>query len=232
MNIKLLLYCNIILCFLYCKSIAVKPTEFIFDGLILNSNFTYEKFMGQHDSPSEVINLGEYQYIGDTLKLMTNVELYVSKLTEPKVTNCEENLVRIRFKEYIYGNERSNMNMNWFHMELKALNSENDTTTVWRPNSFDNNTNFYEVVFNKKEFNGLKEIWLEFWNQPTTKPINLPKNYNCMEITIPILLTINGSQLSESLSLGMNELLIKRKNRMYIVESPRRNKVYRIKNCK
>ena len=223
-----LLFLTLVL--LSCSKFTIaKPDNISFGGVTLYPNKTFDLIYAEHDVSGVILTFGEYYYHGDTLLLEINKDLYLDKLTKPIPTLCETNGIRLKLKEYISPHEESLMSMYWSYLTVKGITQDLDTISLWKTNSIGSQEDEKLIQLKGKKIEDLKNIWVELYKTPTTGPIALPSNYNCLDITIPL---IKPSQVwNKEIMSGFDEFIILESKKNYKVTAIQRQSIYKIKKA-
>ena len=180
------------------KSIIVKPDNLSFNGITLYPNHTYDIIYAEMDVGGVILNFGKYHYQGDTLILESNADEYINQLTKPVPIECDEGTIYLHFKEYLSPFDNSSyMSMYWFDISVMGILNDNDTINIWKANSIASETNLDQIKLSTKDLGNLEKIWIEIYDTPTTEPIQLPKDYKCLNITIPVINVIEAQLFNE-----------------------------------
>lgn len=214
------------------RSIIVKPNDLSFNGITLYPNHTFDIVYAEHDVGGVILNFGDYYYNEDTLVLELNKNKYLNQLTKPISFDCEEGGIYLTFKEYLSPYDKtSSVSMYWLDLSVKGISNDRDTLSIWETNSMGRETNMNQIKLKQQDLADIQKIWVEVYDTPTTDPIELPKEYKCLDITIPLINVIGAQVWSEKVMWGMDEFVIKETKRHYKVEAIQRQSEFKIKKA-
>ncbi len=124
------------------------------------------------------------------------------------------------------------MSMYWFDLTVKGISNDIDTINVWSTNSLENETNLNEIKLSSESLHDIQKIWVEIYGTPTTEPIQLPKDYKCLNITIPIINVISTQVSNEKVMWGMDKFIVRESKKQFNIEAIQRASEYKIKKSK
>lgn len=216
-----------------CKSIDTISNDISFAGITLYPDRTYDLVYAEHDVGGRTLNFGTFFNKGDTVMLQLDKETYLKKMIEPVSCDCEKNGVLLKLKEYYSEYEPGGLiEFYWLDLKVKGMQNNKDTISILESKSISRKENPYLIFLDSNSLEEVTHIWVEIYNSATTKPIQLPSVYKCLQINIPLIDVIGSQVWDRRIVWGMDEFVIKKCPNKYRVKSIKRNSVYKIKKSK